>query len=112
MKRFELAVDGTSFVGKSKSVYVDVIEYGDKKYSLVDEKLEYISLPECDMDIDSDEDILEYYGEDVSEDERENHEKAYELLFEDWDKCINKWSDSVRKWFKEINKKFDTDFPS
>ena len=36
---------------------------------------------------------------------------AYFLLFEDWDRCINKWSDSVRKWFKEINKKFDTDFP-
>lgn len=63
------------------------------------------------MDVDSDEDILDYYGEDVSEDEHENHEKAYELLFEDWDKCINKWSDSIRKWFKEINKKFDTDFP-
>ena len=81
-------------------------------YSALDEKLEYISLPECDMDIDSDEDILDYYGEDVSEDENENHEKAYKLLFEDWDKCVNKWSDSVRKWFKEINKKFDTDFPS
>ena len=40
MKRFELAVDGTSFVGKSKSVYVDVIEYGDKKYASSD-KLEF-----------------------------------------------------------------------
>ena len=90
---------------------IDDVNELNKKYNLADEKLEYISLPECDMDIDSDEDILDYYGEDVSEDENENHEKAYELLFEDWDKCINKWSDSVRKWFKEINKKFDTDFP-
>lgn len=23
----------------------------------------------------------------------------------------DRWSDSVRQWFREINKKFDTDFP-
>lgn len=95
----------------SDGCLIDDVNELNKKYNLVDEKLRYISLPQCDMDIDSDEDILDYYGEDISEDEDENHEKAYELLFEDWDDCINKWSDSVRQWFREINKKFDTDFP-
>ena len=42
----------------------------------------------------------------------ENEIMLTEFQMKDWDKCINKWSDSVRKWFKEINKKFDTDFPS
>lgn len=40
MKRFELAVDGDSFVGKAKDVYVEVVEYGDKDYASSD-KLEF-----------------------------------------------------------------------
>lgn len=96
----------------SDGCLIDEVNALNKKYNLVDKKLNYIELPQCSFDIDSDEEILDYYGEDVSEDEYENHEKAYKLLFEDWDNCINKWSDSVRQWFREINKKFDTDFPS
>lgn len=122
-KRHEIhSTDRRHFMSDSSDLHEVGTEYSDgclidevnalnKKYNLVNEKIPYIKLPEVDFDIDSDEDILNYYGIDVSDDENENHTNAYETLFEDWDDCINKWSNSVRQWFKELNEKFDTDFP-
>ena len=42
MQRFELAIDGNCKVGKSTTVFVDAIEYGDNNYVKSDE-LEYTS---------------------------------------------------------------------
>ena len=105
---FDLHKVGTEY---SDGCLIDDVNELNKKYNLVDEKIPYIKLPEVDFDIDSDEDILDYYGINISDDEDENHTNAYEALFEDWDDCINKWSDSVRKWFRKLNEKFGTDFP-
>lgn len=123
-KRHEIhSTDRKHFVNDSSDLHKIGTQYSDnclidevnslnKKYNLVADKVPYINCVEVDFDTDSDEDILDYYGEDVSDDEDENHNKAYECMFFDWDEQINKWSDSVRKWFRELNKKFDTDFPS
>lgn len=122
-KRHEIhSTNRSHFISDSSDLHKIGTEYSDgcliddvnalnKKYNIVNEKIPYIKLPEVDFDIDSDEDILDYYGIDISDDEDENHTNAYKALFEDWNSCINKWSESVRKWFKEINKKFGSDFP-
>lgn len=122
-KRHEIhSTDRSHFIYGSVDLHKVGTEYSDgcliddvnelsEKYNLVNEKIPYIKLPECDTYIDSDEDILNYYGIDISDDEDENHINAYEALFEDWDDCIDNWSHSVRKWFRKLNEKFGTDFP-
>lgn len=91
---------------------VYVVNGINKKYKLVDSDVEYLKIPIMDLDIDSCNDIIEYYGEEVSEDEFENKDLAVNLLYEDWDNKINNWSNSVRVWFGKLNKKFGSKFPS
>ena len=97
----------------SDGCLIDDVNRLNRKYNLVKDVVKLIGDVGVSYDSDSDEEILGYYGEDyVGLDDNEIHEKAYELMVWDWDATINKWSDSVRAWFKEINKKFNTDFPA
>lgn len=111
-------------------LYYKVTEL-NKRYGLVNEKLPrmpdfydvpYSWLEVCDPYSSDDAEDIYNNDEFVSDkytleewlsfvDSEKIVEKLYELSYEIDEERKNNWSNSVRKWFKEINKKFDTDFP-
>lgn len=111
-------------------LYYEVMEL-NKKYGLVNKKLppmpDFYDVPYNWLEVYdpySSDGAKDIYNEDefVSKeytleewlsfiDSDEITEKLYDLSYEIDEERKNKWSDSVRQWFKEINKKFDTDFP-
>lgn len=105
---YRLTPIGTQY---SEECLISEVNELNRKYGLSDKSVPLIKEPECDLDIDSIEDVLDYYGIEVSGDEDEDREAAHNALREDWDNCINQWSESVRDWFSDINQKFGSDFP-
>ena len=59
-----------------------------------------------EFDLNEDE-WLDEYGDWIGD----KYEDIYEMVVEKVREEKDRWSDSVRQWFREINKKFDTDFP-
>lgn len=112
-KHFINDVDELTKVGNeySDGCLINDVDELNKKYHLTDAELPLIG----DVTVtgqDSDEDILDYYSETPSGDEFKDHNRAIELMVEDWDNIINSWSDAVREWFRKINEKYGTNFPA
>lgn len=111
----ELHSIGTEY--STGETLIDQVNNLNREYNFTKKKIPIIRVIEPDSDIDSWEDILDYYDEtplteeDDEDYEEKNRQLAIQLMIEDWDESINEWSNSVRDWFKDINKRFDTDFP-
>lgn len=86
----------------------------NKKYNIVEEILpDYFNIPEVDADIDSWEEICEYYGIKYNEDDYSDMvDKAVAALTEENRKTKDKASETIRSWFAKINDKYGTNFPS
>ena len=84
----------------------------NKKYKIIEKDLpNYFNIPEVDYDVDSIEDICDYYGIEYTELTNEIYDKAIEMLQEDIRKSKDNASETIRAWFKEINNKYGTNFP-
>lgn len=104
---------------ETERIISEVSELNDK-YNLVNQEVPSIDAEDEGVDCDWDAwlvcEILDLDGDEYLEDNfhfnDEKFDEVYELCCEYNRKLKDEWSNSVRKWFKEINKKFDTDFPS
>lgn len=105
----ELHTIGTQY--STGDSLIDEVNRINKKYHLVDDDIPFISEVELMVDVDSTEEILEYYGEKPSDDDNADSNRVRELLAEDWCQKIDCWSYSVRGWYGELNEKFGTSFP-
>ena len=90
---------------------IDEVNRINKKYHFVDDDIPFITEVELMMDVNSTEEILEYYGEEPSDDDNADTNRVRELLATDWSEKLDYWSDSVRLWYRKLNEKFDTNFP-
>lgn len=95
----------------TRDCLIDEVNHINKKYHLADDDIPFISEVELMPDVDSTEEILEYYGEKPSDDDNADTNRVIELLAEDWWEKIDSWSNSVRGWYGKLNEKFGTRFP-
>ena len=105
----ELHTIGTQY--STGDSLIDDVNRINKKYHLVDDDVPFISEVELMLDVDSTEEILEYYGEKTSDDDDADKNRILNLLVEDWAEKIDSWSNSVRGWYGKLNEKFGTRFP-
>lgn len=105
----ELHTIGTQY--STGDSLIDDVNRINKKYHLVDDDVPFISEVELMLDVDSTEEILEYYGEKPSDDDDADRNRILNLLVEDWAEKIDSWSNSVRGWYGKLNEKFGTRFP-
>ena len=105
----ELHTIGTQY--STGDSLIDDVNRINKKYHLVDDDVPFISVVELMLDVDSTEEILEYYGEKPSDDDDADTNRILNLLVEDWAEKIDSWSNSVRGWYGKLNEKFGTRFP-
>lgn len=89
---------------------IDKVNKLNKKYKLSKINIDIPKEPPSGFWQDS-EDILDDFGEDVPDDENDANDLAYALLYNAWREIQDKVSDNIRKFFKDINNKFDTNFP-
>ena len=89
---------------------IDDVNTLNKKYHLIDCDIPYITEVEVMEGAESTDEILKHYGENLSDDENANYDRAHELLAHDWDKRITSWSHAVGNWYNKLNEKFNTEF--
>lgn len=121
-KRHEIHSDGDdSHMDWWDNEIIDIItkvtELNDT-YNLINIDVPSIDYEDEGVDLDWDNwlicDVLDLDEDEYLEDGQwidGKYDEVYEKACEYNRELKDEWSDSVRKWFKEINKKFDTDFP-
>lgn len=121
-KRHEIHSDGNdSHLDWWDNEIMDIIREVrelNEKYNLINKDVRGFDYEEEGVDWDWDNwlicDVLNLDEDEYLEDGQwidEKKDEAYEKACEYNRELKDEWSDSVRQWFKEINKKFDTDFP-